>query len=160
MNIFLPYENNIKKSVESLDDLRLKKQILEVKQILRVALKESTGYAKHPITEHYIKYPPFLILYGVACCEEYKIRFGNIHKDSAYFTGLYNKSNLKDCVGAELYYIPFYAEGSKDDPNNVRTTADVSFLYQKKLINKWNNDKRPPKWTNREKPEFYKEKKC
>jgi hypothetical protein len=46
-------------------------------------------------------------------------------------------------------------EGSKGKPNYIRTTENVSELYQKKLINKWQNDKRPPKWTNREKPDFY-----
>ena len=56
-------------------------------------------------------------------------------------------------------YIPYYMEGSKGQPNYIRTTDNVSALFQKKLINKWNSDKakgRTPKWTNRQVPEFYK----
>ena len=48
-------------------------------------------------------------------------------------------------------------EGSKGQPNYIRTTENVSALYQAKLITKWENDKKPPKWTNREMPSFYKE---
>ena len=48
-------------------------------------------------------------------------------------------------------------EGPKGQPNYIRTTENVSELCQKKLINKWQNDKRQPKWTNREMPMFYKE---
>jgi hypothetical protein len=56
VNIFLPYENDIKKSVESLDDRRLNKQILECKQLLSLSIDEYScvdvsdrGYRNHPI---------------------------------------------------------------------------------------------------------------
>ena len=52
------------------------------------------------------------------------------------------------------FYIPFYMEGSRGSNNYVRTTSNVSKLYQNKLNNKWDNDKNP-KWTNRNIPEFY-----
>ena len=46
-------------------------------------------------------------------------------------------------------------EGSKGQPNYIRTTDNVSYLYQAKLIKKWETDKKPPKWTNRGMPSFY-----
>ena len=57
-------------------------------------------------------------------------------------------------------FTPYYMEGSKDSPNCIRTTENVSRLFQDKLCKMWDNDKangRPPKWTNRQAPEFYKE---
>jgi hypothetical protein len=39
MNIFLSYDNNARKSVEGLDNVRLNKQILEI-NTFRVRLKE------------------------------------------------------------------------------------------------------------------------
>ena len=46
-------------------------------------------------------------------------------------------------------------EGSKGQPNYIRTTENVSVLYQVKLIRKWETDKKPPKWTKRGMPSFY-----
>ena len=57
------------------------------------------------------------------------------------------------------YYTPYYMEGSIVQPNYIRTTENVSDLFQDKLIKKWQADKekgRQPRWTNREVPGFYK----
>lgn len=56
-------------------------------------------------------------------------------------------------------FTPYYMEGSKDSHNYIRTTKNVSSLFQNKLCKKWDNDKekgREPKWTKRDVPEFYK----
>ena len=45
-------------------------------------------------------------------------------------------------------------EGSKNDPDNIRTTENVSILYQEKLIQKWISSKYTVKWTNRPTPQF------
>ena len=160
MNIFLPYENDIQKSVESLDDLRLNKQILECYHLLSLAIDERNGidvskrgYRNHPIYVHYKKYLNFLAMYGWACCQEYSHRFYGWHNYEEFFA--YRINEYKGAVNYQ--YTPFYMEGSKGQPNYIRTTENVSELYQKKLINKWETDKRPPKWTNREIPSFYKE---
>lgn len=76
MNIFLPYENDITKSVQSLDDTRLNKQILEVYQLLQNAIKEDkgeeiNGYKNHPVYIFYKNNPVFIIFYGKKCCDEY-----------------------------------------------------------------------------------------
>lgn len=159
MNIFLPYENDIQKSVESLDDLRLNKQALEVYQLLSNAIKEQNGeeikgYKNHPIYVHYKDNIRFLMAYGYRCCAEWQYRFHRTHNLTSAF--MY-------CIASygidieNISYVPFYMEGSKGKPNHIRTYDNVSELYQQKLINKWQNDKKPPKWTNREMPMFYKE---
>ena len=159
MNIFLPYENDIVKSVQSLDDKRLNKQILECYQLLSNAIKEKNGgvvvgYKNHPIYVHYKGSIKFLAYYGWECCYEYYLRFNKPHKLCLEFVKIGYHSPY-------YHYTPFYMEGSKNSPNCIRTTDNVSELYQKKLIDKWDTDKakgRNPKWTNRGAPEFYKEK--
>ena len=66
MNIFLPYENDISKSVESLDDRRLNKQIVECSQLLNNAIKELKGeeikgYKNHPVYLFYKNNPNFIL---------------------------------------------------------------------------------------------------
>ena len=156
MNLFLPYENNVGKSVQSLDDKRLIKQILEVYQLVQLWEKEkqgidlgSRGYHKHPIYLHYKRYPKFLYFYGYTACIEYKFRFKQDHAYYEYFLTNY----LKDKT---FKHKPFYMEGSKNDKLNcIRTLENVSLLYQRKLVHKWLNfGKCEPTWTNRKKPEF------
>lgn len=162
MNIFLPYEHDIDKSVESLDDRRLIKQILECHQLLNNAIKEKNGeeikgYKNHPIYLHYKKNISFLIEYGIQACREYCHRFQKKHNLYDTFTNLFFEYDKGLGV---MWYVPFYMQGSKYKPDCIRTTHYVSKLYQNKLCEKWNNDKlkgRPPKWTNREIPSFYKE---
>lgn len=159
MNIFLPYENDIEKSVMSLDDKRLNKQILECKQLLSLAIDEKAcvdiskrGYKNHPIYTHYKYDLKFLSLYGYYCCLEYKFRFNKEHSIHKYFDDKrieYNRLQLFTT------YLPYYMEGSKGKPNYIRTTSNVGHLYRMKLIEKWVMDKRQPKWTNREVPSFY-----
>ena len=149
MNLFMPYKSVIK-SVRALDDRRLVKQILECKVMLDIALGKKSGYSKHPVCVHYKDYPDFIHGYGMWACIEYAHRFDKLHKYAAEFSR---------CI-AEIYMgTPLlYAAGSKGSKDCIRTTENVTELFQQKLIEKWNNDKVPPKWTNRGMPEFYKEK--
>ena len=152
MNIFLPYENSPTYSAMVLDDKRLLKQILETRQILQVAEGESEGFKNHPITKHYIQYKAFLAYYGCCCCLEYAYRFNKRHKYCDYFEKKNNE--YRDWAN----YVPYYAAGAKNSPNCVRTTENVSELYQNKLCEKWDEDTtkgRPPKWTRHITPEFY-----
>ena len=158
MNIFLPYEYDIEKSVQSLDDLRLNKQALECYQLLSNAIKEKNGeeikgYKNHPIYVHYKHNISFLIEYGIQCCKEYKHRFKRTHN-------LYGKllSWFFEYDKGFVCYTPFYMQGSKGKPDCIRTTEYVGTLYRNKLCAKWNADKakgRLPKWTNRQIPSFY-----
>ena len=159
MNIFLPYEDNIVESVRALDDKRLIKQVLECYQLLTNAISEKCGveikgYGNHPIYTHYKTNIPFLWYYGKECCKEYEYRFDKEHKlysDFKWMEQSYDISFNGD-------YQPFYAEGSKGKPNFIRTTKDVSVLYQMKLLNKWQSDyenERFARWTKRGMPQFF-----
>jgi hypothetical protein len=156
MNIFLPYEYDIKKSVQSLDDRRLIKQILEIYQLIQIRLKELDGqvvksYSNHPIYLHYKDYLDFMIEYGLESCKEYKHRFSKTHSFHNKFIDLFFNKDSQTFV----FYKPFYAEGSKKSKNCIRTSESVGVLYQSKLVNKWKKDKIKPRWTNRCIPEFY-----
>ena len=130
MNIFLPYENDVQKSVESLDDKRLNKQILECYQLLTLAIDEKAGvdiskrgYRNHPIYLHYKNYPNFIGYYGYLSCLEYFERFDKEHKLKDKFVGY----DVKYILGNNTYE-PFYMEGSKGQPNYIKTTDNNSTL--------------------------------
>lgn len=148
MNLFLP-EETIIESVKALDDLRLRKQILECEQMIKVALGVSRGYENHPVVAYYKPYPSFIAKYGVFACKEYKTRFGRHIAQHEFFYNLFCiLDNTEDPK-------PFYCEGSKDSPNAIRTTENTVELFRKKLCVKWDNDKYHPKWTNRQPPIWY-----
>lgn len=175
MNIFLPYchedkitYDDIANSVKSLDDKRLVKQILEIKQIYNCYLysineiftEHSKGYINHPVIQYYIKHPEFLSVYGECCCYEYYYRFNKHHIYEMFF--LCNRCYWENYW--ETYHvlykkptIPFYVEKSKKDPTNIRTTKNVDKLFQIKLNKKWNADLikgNKPKWTKEDIPAF------
>lgn len=149
MNLFLPYEKDIIKSIESLDDARLNKQILECQTMLEFALGNTEAYGKHPVVKWYAQYPDYIAMYGFLASIEYRLRFNRQHKLCKYFA--------EHAHNGSPEVIPYYVEGSKTSPDCIRTTENVSELFQKKLIRKWKNGYYPPKWTNRDKPDFYKE---
>ena len=166
MNIFLPYEDNARKSVESLDNVRLNKQILEIKTLLDFALGNSTAYGKHPVAQFYKNNPNFLAYYGYECCREYYYRFKKWHSLTKYFDSIMNDFNMFEydedgcIVSMEIpKFVPYYMSGSKNSADCIRTTENVSALFQFKLIEKWEGDKakgRTPSWGIREMPQFYK----
>ena len=158
MNIFMPCASVIE-SVQSLDDLRLKKQILECKVLLDGAIaykngEKPNGYFKHPVAQHYKDYPVFLAFYGLACCNEFWHRFDKPHNYNDYFRKYAGKF-----LRADEVYVFLYAEGRKNTPECIRETdkEKVYELFKNKLNNKWFADiekGRPPKWTKRGKPEW------
>ena len=159
MNIFLPYENNIEKSVQSLDNVRLIKQIQEAKVLLDGARAYQRGdvpneYFKHPVAQAFKNDPEFLVYYGFECCKEYWFRYNKYHQYYGLFQYLcedYYK------IKEQPDYTPYYMEGPKTSPDAIRTNNFVSILFRAKLINKWLNDKRAPSWGIRGMPEFFKE---
>lgn len=170
MNIFLPYEKDIGKSIKALDDLRLNKQILECYQLLLNAEREhngfsAKGYGNHPVYLFYKENIPFLAYYGYECCRELYWRTKKWHSLVWFFDSELdelkmfhtNSDGFIDSVEIPKF-TPYYMEGSKGQANYIRTTENVSKLFQDKLCKKWEQDKakgRNPKWTNRDVPEFY-----
>lgn len=171
MNIFLS-RNNVVDSVRDLDDLRLQKQLVEVYQLLTLAIKEQqagheikAGHYHHPVYLFYKDNIPFLAYYGYECCREYHHRFNKWHSLTNYFDSrmydfnMFVIDNDGYILAMEIpQYVAYYMEGSKGQPNYIRTTENVGELFRQKLIKKWNTDKekgRKPRWTNRQVPEFY-----
>lgn len=170
MNVFMPCAT-IEESVRALDDKRLIKQILECEQILdankRVLNGEQrVGYANHPVVKHYrdlgVEGAWFVSYYAMVCCWEYESRFGFSHSLEKDLTSVYiewSRLALEKYNDGLLDYPPIiYAEGFANSPDCIRETDNekVFELFKQKLIKKWDNDKYPPKWTNREKPSWYK----
>lgn len=149
MNIFLPFPEDVPRSAAVLDDRRLVKQILECKILLDIAVQNRTdGYSRHPVAVHYRTQHNFLSYYGWTCCREYLHRFDRKHAYEPIFEPFGVDETQPD-------YIPFYAEGSRTDPNSIRTTENVGELFRAKLCRKWQTDRTEPRWTNRTAPEFY-----
>ena len=159
MNVFMPCASVIE-SVQSLDDLRLKKQILECKVLLDGAIaykngEKPNGYFKHPVAQHYKDYPDFLQYYGMICCNEFLYRFEKEHSYVNYFIFHITKIPSLNISNIKI----LYAEGRKNTPECIRETdrEKVYELFKNKLNNKWIADiekGRPPKWTKRGKPEW------
>ena len=163
MNIFLPYERDLKKCVQSLDDKRLNKQILECYQLLNNYVRkelnheEKVGYTNHPVYKHFTSnsYNLYAMMkYAIEACIEYLYRFKIDHKLFNSINKL-RKNVFKYPNNIDSLYEPYFMRGSLGQPEYIRTTENVSQLFQKRLIEKWDNDKRKPIWTNRNKPEFY-----
>ena len=149
MNLFLP-EETITESMRALDDARLNSQIRECKTILSVALtKRENGYGRHPVCKYYKDYSYFVCKVACLACMEYRYRKGIKHEYNDYF--------LRESMVLEIQddAKPFYCEGLITDTNHIRTTENTVELFRAKLCKKWDNDKYPPKWTNREPPEWY-----
>lgn len=86
VNTFLP-EPSFQLSLAYLDNKRLGKQRVEVKQILRALILETQGWRNHPATKMWRGYEGALCVYGVFSCVTWKQRG---YKDSLlpYFTSM------------------------------------------------------------------------
>lgn len=147
MNIFQPYED-VTDCAQALDDRRLIKQILECKQIYDSGM-QNRGYSNHPVTQHFKRYPFYVVRYALACCYEYYQRFGKRHSYENFFIDEFDEL-LHNATDADFKTPFFYAQYS-----SIRTTENVPELFQKKLIDKWSHDRRPPRWTRRDAPDFW-----
>lgn len=157
MNLFVP-SPVIETSVESLDDKRVVKMVLETAQVLSTAIRlydpETTmpvykmTHKNHPVsiwvrttTENY----KFTLDYFIKICNEYTYRFGKIHKSQSllpYFIEFFKIICTQTTMAGQT---PFAnCTEFKDD--------EVHTAYKKTLTAKWERDKIKPRWTNRAKP--------
>lgn len=157
MNLFVP-SPSIDISVESLDDKRVVKMVLETAQVISTAIRlhdpETTmpiykmTHKNHPVsiwvrdTQDNYKYT---LDYFVKICNEYTYRFGKVHKSESLLP----------------HFIEFYKYMAVSFTNNGQTPFanctefkddEVHLAYKKALTKKWENDKIKPRWTNRAKP--------
>lgn len=157
MNLFVP-SSDINTSVESLDDKRVVKMVLETAQVLSTAIRlydpETTmpiykmTHKNHPVsiwvrtTQDNYKYT---LDYFIKICNEYTYRFGKIHKSESllpYFVEFYN-------------YMAFNVMPTGQTPFANCTDFkldEVHTAYKKALTTKWKNDKIKPRWTGRAQP--------
>lgn len=183
MNIFFSSPEPCKCAVV-LDDKRVIKMILESAQIMSTAAvyhkmrkherkkyqwknkkcrdlyAMSMGIYKpthmnHPCVKWAIKDRQnyrWLWMHFNSLCEEYARRFNKRHKCEDISNKLLVYSDLIPLFnGAEGFCIP---------PNctTYKHIKSTSLAYKAYLQDKWKNDKRPPKWTNRRRPAWVKRK--
>lgn len=157
MNLFLPY-SDAQTSVQSLDDKRVSKMILETAQLLSTAIHivnpnnalpiYKVTHKNHPVgvwirssLQNYI----YALNYFKVISEEHTYRTGNVHKSSLLYP----------------IFMQFIADNPTAFPIAEQTPFanctefkqdEVHTAYKKTLLAKWQNDVRKPKWTNRSKP--------
>ena len=73
MQTFIPYDD-FYKSAQCLDRQRLGKQRVETLQILNALAGLSKGWVNHPATKMWRSHEPALVEYGIAICQEWKMR--------------------------------------------------------------------------------------
>ena len=169
MNIFMS-EPTIEQSVAALDDSGLNKQILECRQIINandrvLAGEEKVGYANHPVVVFYRDKRDFLLEYGYHACTEYYWRFGKKHSYDKYFEDAfilrgspllsYPVCYIDKRPGYNLFLISASLPIEYDSVSAAKVLVNE---FRKKLVNKWDNDKRKPKWTRRGCPSWYENK--
>lgn len=156
MNIFFTSPDPVE-CAQALDDKRLVKMPVESVQMLSSAIARHGGtpvyrvaWTKHPCTiwsgdsrENFEWHLEHL----KAMNDEFIIRYGKDH--GSFIAGF---ASLK----AQGHLLPVL--GIKRFPNCslYKNIADVHEAYRLGFHDKWKNDKRPPRWTNRNPPGWWK----
>ena len=158
MNIFVT-DPDPQKCAIALDDVRLRKMIVETAQLLSTALHEwgheraadvyKPTHRNHPCNLWARENAGnFMWLYEHmnALAAEYQYRFEKEHKTAQLLMPFY----------MALWTMLSEANGVTPFPNCTpyKDWEDVTEAYKQTLRDKWANDKRPPKWTKRELPEW------
>lgn len=155
MNIFVSSSDPLD-CATILDDKRLIKMILETAQLLCTTLNlrgiqtpYKSTHVNHPcrkwIDESDNNYT-WLYTHFICLCYEYTFRFNKKHAceklNKLFLTHVkFNKTELTPFKNCTIF----------------KDIEDVHEAYRKALIKKWDEDKRPPKWTKCKPPNWYKE---
>lgn len=165
MNIFATDPDPVKSAI-ALDDKRLVKMCVETAQILSTAVRKTAGdevannrnlykstHANHPCVKWAAEdsaHFAWLIDHGFSLCLEYSIRFGKTH------------GSMRVIMAISGMFPPCQFPKGMTFQNSARNASldfDYSDLpvheaYQAYLRARWRTDKVPPKWTNRQPPEW------
>lgn len=158
MNLFLP-DPSINISVQSLDDKRVSKMILETAQLLSTAIRVldpetelniyKITHQNHPVSvwvrstiDNYI----YTLNYFKTISDEYTHRFGKVHKSSLLYPVFFKFITSNEVVTTLNKGVTPFANCTEFKKDEVHTA------YKKTLEAKWMNDKREPKWSNRPRP--------
>jgi hypothetical protein len=161
MNIFVSDESFVT-AATNLDDKRLVKMVLETAQLLATAIHINNGKASYKPT--HINHPAtiwvarnkgnytWLFKHFVALNLEYSFRYNKVHKCAAL---------IKEFLDG----VSILPDGDLEQFANCTTNKEkgISFkhienpveAYKAYLSARWDTDTRTPKWTNRQKPEWY-----
>lgn len=160
MNLFATDPHPAPASI-ALDDLRLRKMILETAQLLCTELRRRgkdympyrPTHPMHPVTLS-LRHNPTLwwtFDYFELLHVEYIHRFGKTHK------------SYRDCILKFRMAMPAYADPSSailhNSARNLSHGIDYTHLpvheaYRRYLSARWSIDYRPPTWTNRQPPSW------
>lgn len=149
MNVFI-LDKDMEKSAQMLDDAHLIAQINEATQILMANYNKKLfpdakiGHVSHPVTMFYSQdyYKSELFRYlSKALIPEYKFRFGKEHQSYFWCEGFYDFILcLNDCFYGSKTYV------------NGHMTDNIEEIRQYIMTKP---HKRPLKWTNRKKPDWW-----
>ncbi len=167
VNIFVT-DQNPEIAAKHLDDVRLRKMILETAQMCATALRERWGIAttyksshkNHPCNVWARETPAnlmWLLEYGLCLYNEYRYRWeGKTHKSGQELERLFGIAFAEFFQSPEWGMItPFVNCARRSDQNiNFTHMEDTHDAYRQYLNCRWDNDKREPKWTNRGAPEW------
>jgi len=160
MNVFATDSDPVI-SAQNLDDKRLVKMVTETAQILSTALFRLGYWRSNLYQPTHNNHPVvvwaksargnfnWLVLHGLALGAEYRHRYGTSGDHRAVAVILNCAERFKDC--------PMDIPGMTPWSNCTTISAkNVISAYRKYLTEKWDNSE--PRWTNRDKPEWYKTK--
>lgn len=171
MNLFT-ISDNTKFCIQSLDDVLLRKTIVESAQMLSTAIhcndnikvKPDMIYKKYNANEEHnvwvreSKYNfKWTLFYLIDALNEYQYRFNKVH-DTYKIAQIV--AQYEDMF-PNIDMTPFPRKFNKtyDNYKYLMNMSDTYLAYKQYLITKWNNetlDGKKPIWTKRNKPEFYK----
>ena len=167
MNIFATDPDPVRSAI-ALDDKRLVKMCVETAQILSTAIRQTHGDAlanalglykkthdNHPCVK-WVKTNnvalAWLVEHGLALCLEYSLRFNKTHKSLQIVMAI--STLLPDQSEYEYDSLSF-----QNSARNAHLGLDFTYItpheaYQTYLNARWLSDKKPPRWTNRQPPEW------
>ncbi len=159
MNLFLPYPDDLAATARFLDDGRLNKQVVEAYQIGRIAVRRviepesRIGWKNHPsallVYNNGNPKMPWLRTYIETLDLEWRNRgFRRSGEFLGKLVSLFSEADeLGDLVSGEPV-CSFLGDGQLIHGEASR----VGELYRAYLIRKYQNQLRPPRWTNCEPP--------
>lgn len=172
MNLFT-ISDNTKYCVQSLDDVLLRKTIVEAAQMLSTAIilndkikeKPEGIYKKYNANEEHNIWVrtnqttyKWAFYYLLDALNEYQYRFHKTH-DTWNVAKILSQYEIYFDQG-EMIPFPRKFNQTYENYNDLMNIKDTYKAYKIYLITKWNKetkDGKTPIWTNREKPEFYKD---
>ena len=154
MNIFV-VSNDVDVCAQALDDLRLRKMIVETAQMLSTA-KHVLGSGSDRIYKStHISHP--CAKWVRRTYHNYQWTLGLLKALIKEYHHRFNKPHATEDILLELESNPATGLGFTEPANcSLYKNLPIHEAYQLTLVHKWNNDKQQPRWTNRGNPWFYK----